>query len=326
MKRKKPDATARLSDSQQRMKPRFVPPKEFSIKTSLAEIALVMPRSRFSGPEVLTGVWLKAGVSEEDVVEYSDNRTFQASVYFSARREAERILRHLDIPRQSRIRVVKKFLKSADWLAAWKKNIKPFRLTKTFDVVPAWTVPARKKRKNSSGTSRGRRKILLDTTMAFGTGLHETTRFMAVLIESRAGGFKTFLDVGTGSGLLSIVASYGGAKQVDAIDIDQHCLTVAKQNLARNGFAFRRCYKGDFLTHSARRQYDFVAANLFTRDLLAMRDQLFRRVKPGKFLAVSGIALENLSALKKSFGSLPLRCRRVERGKKWAAVLYQRKE
>ena len=74
------------------------------------------------------------------------------------------------------------------------------------------------------------------------------------------------------------------------------------------------------------REYDFVAANLISQDLMTMGRKLVACTKPGKFLAVSGISLDNLKKVKDVFQTFPLRCVRVLKGKDWAAILYRRSQ
>ncbi|OGX31215.1 MAG: hypothetical protein A2787_01775 [Omnitrophica WOR_2 bacterium RIFCSPHIGHO2_01_FULL_48_9] len=71
-------------------------------------------------------------------------------------------------------------------------------------------------------------------------------------------------------------------------------------------------------------QFDFVAANLISDDLIRLKKKIFSLVKPGQYLALSGISLENFSKVKKAFAALPLRCVQIRQGSRWAAVLYQR--
>jgi ribosomal protein L11 methylase PrmA len=80
----------------------------------------------------------------------------------------------------------------------------------------------------------------------------------------------------------------------------------------------------DFARWRTTTRYDFVAANLVTHDLLMFGPKLTTMVNPGKFLAMSGISLKNLSKIKRSFRQQPLRLLKTASGKEWAALLYQR--
>jgi len=286
----------------------------------ITEVVFSVTSRRAGAFDLLTDVLIAHGVAPENLVEYAQGQTRKLSVYFSEPAKVEGFLARFDKLKLQGVRYRAKTLQFADWLEAWKKNIKPCALTKKFDVVPVWAED-----KYRQQPREGRRTpIYLDTTMAFGTGLHETTRFMTEFIEKYQGKFVSCLDVGTGSGILALIAFHCGAKHVDAVDIDPECLKTARQNLARNGFRFNQLNCADFRGFSRQKKYDFVAANLFTQDLIALRQKLVSCVNSGKFLAISGIALSNLPLLRKSFRGLPLRCMRIKKGKKWAAILFQK--
>ena len=150
------------------------------------------------------------------------------------------------------------------------------------------------------------------------------TRFMAKLIERCHGRFKSFLDVGTGSGILSLTALVYGAKSVEALDISRDAVSAAKANFKRNGFKNIKAFKMDVDHFSRKKTYDFVAANLITQELVRLKKKLVARVKKGQYLAISGITLSNLSFIKKAFRTLPVECLKIEKGEGWCALLYKR--
>ncbi|MDP2654787.1 MAG: 50S ribosomal protein L11 methyltransferase [Candidatus Omnitrophota bacterium] len=259
---------------------------------------------------------LRAALAPRGFVETTASGSTRFSFYYQSRGAAQAALREIRASGMKCLSGRVKHLAASDWRDKWKKAFVPFKLTDRLDVVPAWR----------QASYRGRRiPVVIDTVLAFGTGLHETTRFMARLMESRRGTFDSFLDIGTGTGLLAIVASHCGARTVWGVDIDPSSLRVARQNLAANGLRFSRTKAGDFRNIALGRTFDFVAANLVTQDLIAMRREILSAVGQGKYLAVSGVSLGNLTVLRKAFSGLPLRCRAVIKGRKWAAVLYQRR-
>lgn len=286
-------------------------------RSSVWELSCVTTSRSLGTMDVLKEVLISMGLNSEDLIEYTRGMMSRLSIYLPSASEGRRFKSRLRSLRLKGITVTLKVLKAADWQERWKRNIKPFALTKTsFDVVPVWA---------SSGYQRKRKiPVYLDTILSFGTGLHETTRFMAGLIEERRGQFETFLDVGTGTGLLAVVAYHCGARAVDAVDIDPMSIQTAKKNLRANGFRCRKMAAVDFASWRTATRYDFVAANLVTHDLVMFGLKLIARVNPGKFLAMSGISLENLPTIKKFFRKQPLRLLKTVSGREWAALLYQR--
>jgi len=267
--------------------------------------------------EILIGLLCRIGIDPREVIE---NRTAKKgnflSVFFESEGRAREVMDRLRSFRIQGIQLRTKALKTEDWRDRWKKDLKPFKLTDRFDVVPLWN----KEKKRST-----REAIYLDTTLAFGTGLHETTRFMAALIENQQGGFETFLDIGTGSGLLSVVASKWGARKIWALDIDPNSIETAKANMKANHAEFDFIEGGDFRGISIGRAFDYVAANIITDELISMKDKIVQCVSDGGTLAVSGVSLKSLARFRRLFKSPELVCRRVLKGTAWAAVLYKKR-
>ena len=185
------------------------------------------------------------------------------------------------------------------------------------DVVPVWY---QDKYKPRSGCDH----ILMDTLLSFGTGLHETTRFMAQFIEDKRGTFNSFLDIGSGTGILALVAIKYGATDVVGIDIGSLSVQAARDNMKVNQLFFK-ITKADIKKYPIKKKYDFVAANLITGDLIENAQRIVSFVKEGGLLAVSGISLENLNRLRKAFSSLPLQCLKISKGAQWSGLLYQKK-
>jgi ribosomal protein L11 methyltransferase len=205
----------------------------------------------------------------------------------------------------------------SDWSQLWKKGWKPFALTRRFQVIPLW--------QESRACPPGKQAIYLDTTNAFGTGLHETTRFSAQMIDRLRGRFSSFLDVGTGSGILAIVAGKLGIRDVIAIDIDPAAVKVASKNLKANHLPAENVLAADIGRFRPRRMFDLVVANLVTWDLVAFRNKILPLVKPGGYLIVSGISLKNMPFFREHFRTTTLKQLKLKKGREWAAFLFQKK-
>ncbi len=281
------------------------------------QVVCDVPAQASAAAELLYGVLLELGISVQDIIEKVDRGRSRVEVFQTRQQDAKKIAAQISALRLKGIKVVVRKVKKTDWQDLWKKDIKPFSLTKQIEIIPRWVTPNPTHRKSKKFP------IYIDTNLAFGTGLHETTRFMSQLIESRVGEFDSFLDIGTGSGILAIVARHCGAKKITAFDIDPQSITVAKENLAANHVIGVKVFAKDFAKWNNSKQFDFVAANLVSHDLMGFGKDLVGKVKPGKFLAVSGISLENLPKLKKVFSKLPLSELQTLRGKSWSAILYQ---
>lgn len=256
------------------------------------------------------------GIADKDIAE--EYRRGKSSLLFFIENpgKARRIFTKIRALKLKGFSIRLSDLKDSDWKTAWKKYAVPFYITREVRVVQLCKLNLKIK--------KSAKDIYIDTTFAFGTGLHSTTRMMAEFIAGRKGDFSSFLDVGTGTGILSIIAHKYGAGQIYAVDFDKEAIATAKRNFGINHC--EPCYISavgfdDFKTD---KQFDFVAANLLTADLIRLKQGLIQRVAPGKYLAVSGIYRDNYTAFRNGFRSELLRCVGVLERKGWYALIFKR--
>ena len=183
-------------------------------------------------------------------------------------------------PKLPHIEIEAASIPEQDWGENWKRFFKPLRVGSRFVVKPPW---ARIRLK------RGEIPIEITPGMAFGTGTHATTKLCMESLEKRLKkrGLSV-LDVGTGSGILSIAAAQLGAEEVFGIDIDQLAVEIARENVSRNQVSDTvRIKKGRI--GDIRKRFDLVVANLDFRSLKKMRIALIRHIKRHGFLILSGV-------------------------------------
>ena len=179
-------------------------------------------------------------------------------------------------------------LKEEDWAFGWQKYYKPMEIGRRLLVVPEWE-------KNTVDCG-GRVPLILDPGLAFGTGSHATTQLCLQALEKTVRPGDRVLDLGCGSGILSIAALKLGAESAQAVDIDEKCLNVAYENAALNGIGRDRytVRVGDVLSNEALRAdlgggYDIVVANIVADVILGLAPMVRQFLKPdGQFLC-SGI-------------------------------------
>ncbi len=165
---------------------------------------------------------------------------------------------------------------------------------------------------------RGEVVLVLEPGRAFGTGLHETTRLVAEAIAMLSKhNAPSVLDVGTGSGILALVALVLGAKEVTAIDVDADAIEVAKGNAARNGMSDRTSFSTTSIAR-VRGEFGLVLANIEADVLIAMKDALRKRVAPGGRLVLSGILASREKDVRAAFGKSIGRASLGE----WVALIY----
>ena len=173
-----------------------------------------------------------------------------------------------------------------DWKLAYRRHFKTEEIGKRLVVVPEWEVEDF--RRKTGGAKR--EMIVLDPGMAFGTGKHETTHACLEYIDELCP-VDSFLDMGCGSGILSIAAAKLGCRAVKGFDVDQEAVAASIENAAKNGVAvdYVKFALGRKADNSAVK-YDLVAANILGPLLIRFVDEIVPSV--GKNLIVSGILTE----------------------------------
>ena len=179
-----------------------------------------------------------------------------------------------------------------DWSESWKQYYKPIPLGKV-TIVPAW---------EKYDAKDGEVIIRMDPGMAFGTGTHETTRLVIRLMQDEELSGKRVLDVGTGSGILSICASKLGAKSCNAYDIDPMAVKVARENCIADGCDNITVGVSDLLrgVDLSGGKYDFCVANSVDDIIIRMLPDVKDYVVSGAPLILSGIIGERADEVREA--------------------------
>jgi ribosomal protein L11 methyltransferase len=203
-----------------------------------------------------------------------------------------------------------------DWANAWKAHYSVHRIGNKTTVKAPW---------HEYEPATDEVVIELDPGMAFGTGLHPTTRLCLTMLEDRLEPGMTVIDVGTGSGVLAIAAVLHGAASVDAVDIEPVAVRSTRENAARNGLEGRIAVEeGSVGTGEPfQGQYDLVLANIIARILIDLRDGLIAAVKPGGTLILSGVIEPREPAVLEAFGEAGLELLDRAQIEDWIALVYR---
>ena len=287
------------------------------MNNNIYEISLAFTREDPGLPELLLRLLEKLGIPNKEVVEHDNGLKRQVSFFVRSPKRAYILKKNLERLALNDISISLIRLKNADWQTRWKENFQPFNITKTIQVAPT-------SMKNTQ-IEKNKKTIFIDTDIVFGTGLHPTTRMVAEFIEKKQRSFKTFLDIGTGTGILSIIASLRGGKTILSIDTNPEAIKTAKRNFNTNQCPAAVLKKTDIKHFSTDKHFDFVAANLLTEDLIGLRKKIISLVHTGKYLAVSGISLENYISFRERFEDNTLKCLAIKKQRGWTALLYKKK-
>ena len=173
-----------------------------------------------------------------------------------------------------------------DWKDKWKENFKPTRVTDKLVIKPTW---------EQYEASEGEVVLQLDPGMAFGTGTHETTSLCLKLIEKYLGEKpqdKKVLDVGCGSGILSIAAALLGCSEVLGIDIDEDAVQVADENVELNGVSHKVKIQSGDLIKGIDFKGDIIVANLMADLVAELAESAKAHLEQGGVFISSGILIE----------------------------------
>ena len=213
----------------------------------------------------------------------------------------------------------------SDWASAWKRHVRVMRIGRRIVIRPTW----RRHRR-----APGDVVIAMDPGMAFGTGLHPTTRLCLAGIErwaddgllsrgAAADGHARLLDVGCGSGVLAIAAGLLGAGELVGVDTDPIAIEATLANAGRNRLRRRvRAWQGTVPTGAA--PFDLVAANLIASVLVALAPRLRDELRPGGRLLASGIFVDREGDVRSALAAAGLAILRREAEGDWVALDAER--
>ena len=208
-------------------------------------------------------------------------------------------------------------INEADWENEWKKHFHNFKVGKNFFIIPSWEF-------DDVNIQSEDKVIKIDPGMAFGTGDHATTSLCLTLMEEVVKKGDDVIDVGTGSGILSIGAHLLGAKNIKATDIDDLSLQVSKENFELNQCSDAiKVESADLLT-TEKGKYDVVVANILAHIIDVMIEDAYNTLKEtGSFIA-SGIITEKRDSIVQHMEQVGFMIEDVLEQDGWVAILAKK--
>lgn len=207
-------------------------------------------------------------------------------------------------------------LSEDDWAESWKQYYKPVPLGK-ITIVPAW---------EKYDAREGEIVVRMDPGMAFGTGTHETTRLVVSLLQDEIRGGERVLDVGTGSGILSICASKLGAGTCYAYDIDPVAVRVARENAKDDGCDNIVVGVSDLLSGVDKKAapFDLCVANIVADIILRMLPDVGALLKKDAPLILSGIIEPRADEIRRALPRYGFRTEKEAKENDWVAILAKK--
>jgi len=241
-------------------------------------------------------------------------------------KEVYKIIENLKVDKQfneidfGRLSIVLRDLNDEDWANNWKQFFKPFVVSDRIIIKPSW--------EDYKESTEGKIVLEIDPGMSFGTGQHFTTRLCIEQIEKYLREDMKVLDMGCGSGILSIAAILLGAKSAVGIDIDENAVRIAKENAAINNIHDDRftLYCGNVTDDKALQdeigynKYDMIAVNIIADIIIGMSSNFPKFLKKGGIVVASGIIKKYLQNIIENFESLGFEILEINEKEDWVSV------
>lgn len=240
----------------------------------------------------------------EEIKNLSDIKYSEVKVYFDNKSTAVNIAANFS-DYETRIDEID----DAEWKYSYKEHFQPIKITNNLRVVPSW-----------EGKIADENTIILDPGMAFGTGNHETTSMCSELLSKQNLKGKVILDVGTGSGILAIVAAKLGAKKVLGLDIDTDAVNSALSNVVLNGLEDKITIKKNNLVNNLNFNSDIICANLVAESVCELIKNTESYLKIGGVLISSGILREKEKTVVDTLAENNFEIKHILRRNEWIAI------
>jgi ribosomal protein L11 methyltransferase len=200
-----------------------------------------------------------------------------------------------------------------NWNEEFERSLEPVRIDDTLTIRQSWS---------DADAASEELVITIDPKMSFGTGHHESTRLIARLLHRESLDGKRVLDIGTGTGILAILAVKMGASPVVAIDNNEWAVANARENLKLNGAGDRVELRLAQLEDLEPSQWDCVVANLHTNLITHLLPELSKRLRMDGCILTSGVVEDDYERLLRAARDCGLECDVEERENEWVASRF----
>ncbi|MFA9424503.1 MAG: 50S ribosomal protein L11 methyltransferase [Sedimentibacter sp.] len=219
-----------------------------------------------------------------------------------------------------RLKIETSVLNDEDWANNWKQYFKPFIVSDKIIIKPTWEV--------YNESIEGKIILEIDPGMSFGTGQHHTTRLAIEQISKHLVEDMEVLDMGCGSGILSIAAILLGGKNAVGVDIDENAVRIAKENAALNNILNDRftVYCGDVTVDEnlqkqiGNNKYDMIAVNIIAQIIMGMSWTFPKFLKKGGLVIASGIIKKYQQDVIDDFEGLGLEIIEISQSEEWVCL------
>lgn len=207
-------------------------------------------------------------------------------------------------------------VKAEDWETSWKKYYKPVKISPNITVVPSWEeyVPE----------TANELMIQLDPGMAFGTGTHPTTMLSIQALEEMIVRNDTVIDVGCGSGVLSIASGLLGARKIIAYDLDEVAIRSTRENVNMNDLTGKVTAKQNNLLDDVNEQADVIVANILAEVIVKFTNEAWNNLKQGGYFITSGIIKDKQELVRQALEEAGFQTIEIKDMNHWICIISKK--
>lgn len=222
------------------------------------------------------------------------------------------ISKHLDT---GNLELKHEIVKDEDWANNWKKHYNTFKISENVVIKPSW----------EQYDHKGPEIVIeMDPGMAFGTGTHETTKMCADMLEKYISKPDTIMDIGSGSGILTIIGAKLGAKKVIAMDIDKEAVKVTIDNCRHNDVLDKvEAFQGIIEDLEKTTKVDLIVANIIASVIINISAKILKHLKPGGIFIASGIIKSRKDEVLECYVKNKFECLEVVKNGEWVAIVFK---
>lgn len=207
-------------------------------------------------------------------------------------------------------------IEDSDWNEKWKEFYHAVPVTRYLTIVPEWEEYNKK--------NKDEQLIVMDPGLAFGTGTHPTTQLCVQALETVLRGDEVVLDVGTGSGVLTIASALLGAEKIYAYDLDDMAVQAAKNNIALNDLSADIKVQENNLLKDVIIEADVVVANILAGIIVNLIPDAKRVLKPGGLFISSGILAEQETEMIEKISEHGFKIKQINQIEDWIVIIAQK--
>jgi len=239
----------------------------------------------------------------------------------SGRKTLEIIQKHCKDAQYAPLQIFITKVNEENWSESWKKYFKPIPVGENILICPVWEeIPE---------IYKSRKVFKIDPGMSFGTGTHETTRLCVEALEKYINNNSLVLDLGCGSGILSIISMILGAKSSVAVDIDENCVRIAQENARINNILFEnyKVYDGNLLTDKklrdkiSEKKYNLVLMNIIPDVIIPLLPFVKNLLADNGIAVLSGIISKYLIDMENAVESCGMKIIEKSNENDWQCVV-----